>query len=39
MDAIILCKNTWAVSRWYDIDNYPIDLTKYIILNYLNSES
>ena len=39
MDAIILCKQTWSISRWYDIERYPIDKNKYIILKYLKPES
>ena len=31
-NAIILHKKTWAVSKWFDIDNNPIDQTKYKIL-------
>lgn len=36
MDAIILHKKTWMTSMWYDIDLYPIDKAKYIVLKFLN---
>ena len=31
-DALVLHKQTWAISRWFDLDNNPIDKTKYKIL-------